>query len=647
MPGTIDVAGFGGGVVLAATAEGLNTDELQLADGVDLGDRGQLISAGLESIYTNIDTAGGAASPLNPIYGIFAALWAADVQCVVAGAQNGGGGHVFARLDPASEGAAVPAGKVDTTFSISLVNPHGHIATFASFPFVKAGVQIRPLLMNVSARLPELPGTVSIGCVVLTFAAGVYTWRFLNQFDTLGTGTIGEFAGGTKAKALFFRVIEAYNNHIFGAGFDNSDVNKDGQNRLMFSNLANPLKWGNDNLIAVGADRDFSDTDAVLVGGVGEIVVALRAALGRLWIGTNRGLHWLQGYGRDSFTTDGLTSVANSLDVIGPNALQEGPDKNLYGCSVRGLWALAGGELQHLYQRLIDPNEHSIGYWDLIWYDASRAAGGYPGRTNADMVWLLSVPSRNQVWVVIPHCNAAAGSGYGTDTVIIKFHTMTGGFTRQTFLGKSFTHGVVVNRSAVNPESILFVHSPVVAVNNNVYVYRFKATPTSSPASAPMSIVAGEYSPFGPDGSGVCRLAYLTLSWENVATLPVVVTLTPFVDQQQLENVVVSVQAAAPGVPADGDLWLDTSNTDTNIGNSVAGAFTPAAGDYILKRWIASWAKWVIVPAGGGEKGTRATIPIAFKPVRGTRIKFAASVAAAGRVAIEVLGQKPKLVDEG
>jgi hypothetical protein len=137
VPETLDVVGFSGGVVLSASAEGLNSDELQLADGADIGDRGQLISAGVESVYTNIDVAGGAANPLNPIYGIFAAIWAADVQCVVAGAQNGGGGHVFARFDPASEGASVPGAKIDATFAISLINPHGHIATFASFPYVK------------------------------------------------------------------------------------------------------------------------------------------------------------------------------------------------------------------------------------------------------------------------------------------------------------------------------------------------------------------------------------------------------------------------------------------------------------------------------------------------------------------------------
>lgn len=639
---TLDVTGFGGGVVLAATAEGLNSDELQQADGADIGDRGQLISAGLESLYTYIDSAGGAVTPLGPIFGIFAAEWGGDIQVLVIGQQNAAGNFVGALFDPSSEPAQVPNAKVTNT-AIAVAIPHGMIATFASFPYVKGGNQIRPVIVNIAPRLPDLP---VVSAFILVWIGGVYTWKQLARYDVLGTGPDGEFAGGTFSQAPIWRVVEAYNNHIFGAGWDASEANRDGPNRLTFSNVANPLKYGNDNGAAVGIDRAFADTDAILIGGSGEIITALRSAKGRLWIGTNRGLHWLQGYGRDSFITDGTTSVANSLDVIGPNALREGPDKNLYGCSSRGLWGMVDGDIQHIYKKLVDPNGHSLGYWDLIWYDATRGAATYPGRTNADLVWLLSVPTLNQLWVVIPFCNAAAGAGFGNDTVIIKFHTNTGGFTRQVFLNRAFTSGVVVKRSALTPDTILFVNSPAAPDANTIFRYRFRATPVSSPASAPMAIVAGEYSPFGPEGSGVCREAFLTLSWENAAALPVVITLTPYVDQQQLENVVVSVQAAAPGAPGDGDLWLDTSNTDPNIGNSVAGAIVPAAGDYILKRWIASWAKWVNVPTGGGEKGTRATIPIAFRPVRGTRIKFGAAVASAGRVAIEVLGQAPKIVAE-
>jgi hypothetical protein len=637
--GTLVIASFAAGVVLAASAEALDVGELQQADGADLGERGQLISAALESVYTNIDVAGGAADPLNPIYGIFAALWAADVQCVVCGAQDGGGGHIFARFDPASEGASVPAAKIDTSFAINLINPHGHIATFATFPYVKAGVQIRPLLMNVSARLPELPGSVSIGCVVLTFAAGVYTWRHIQQYDALGTGLLGEFAGGTKSKFLYFRVIEAYNNHVFGAGFDNSDVNKDGQNRLMFSNLGNPLKWGNDNLLAAGVDRDFSDTDAINIGGAGEIIIALRSSAGRLWIGTNRGLHWLQGYGRDSFITDGTTSIAKSLDVVGPNALQEGPDGILYGCSSRGLWGY-DGEVVHLYKKLVDPNGHSIGYWDLIWYDPAQLAGGYPGRTNADFVWLLSVPELKQLWVVIPHCNATTGAGIGTDTVIIKLHTETGGFTRQVFVGKTFTHGIVVKRSAVSPDTILFVNAPVIPENNVIYRYRYRSTPTANPASAAMTLVFGEYAPFGPNGVGVCRVAYPTLSWESDA-LPIVCQITAFVDGQQVDTFALTVKATAPVAPGDGDLWLDTAGTDTSLGNATAGAVVVASNDYLLKRWSSSWNKWVQVSRAQGMKGSRATIPIAFKPTKGTRVKLTLTVSGTGRSTIESLGLAP------
>jgi hypothetical protein len=630
---------------LAASAEGLNTDELQQADGADIGDRGQLISAGLESFYTYIDAAGGAVTPLGYIFGIFAAEWGSDVQIIVVGEQNGGGNIIVARMDPASEPAQVPNAKVSNS-AIAAFIPHGRIATFAGFPFVKAGVQTRPLIINIASRLPDAIG--SLTAFVLVYNAGVYTLKQLGVYDILGTGNQGEFAGGTFAQPPFWRVVAAYNNHIFGAGFDNSEAAKEGQNRLMFSNIGNPLKWGNDNLAAVGVDRAFSDTDAILVGGSGEIITALRSALGRLWIGTNRGLHWLQGYGRDSFTTDGLSSVANSLDVIGPNALQEGPDKNLYGCSSRGLWTYSTDSgLQHLYRKLVTPDDHSPGYWDLIWFDDTRAAATYPGKTNADLVWILSVPTLNQVWVVIPFCNSAVGSGFGADTVIIKFNVLTGGFTRQIFLNKSFTSGVVVKRTAVNPDTILFVNSPAVPDALTIYRYRFRANAAASPAAAPMTIVAGEYSPYGASGSGVCREAFLTLSWENVAALPIVVTLKPFVDQQQVDTIVLSIQAAAPGAPADGDLWLDTSGTDTNIGNATAGAIIPAAADYLLKRWKASWAKWVIVPTGGGEKGTRATIPVAFTPVRGTRIKFSAAVVSTGRVSIEVLGQEPALVNEG
>jgi hypothetical protein len=47
------------------------------------------------------------------------------------------------------------------------------------------------------------------------------------------------------------------------------------------------------------------------------VITALCTSRGRLWIGTNRGLHYLAGYGRDSFITDGTTPVAKAMDVVG------------------------------------------------------------------------------------------------------------------------------------------------------------------------------------------------------------------------------------------------------------------------------------------------------------------------------------------
>jgi hypothetical protein len=43
--------------------------------------------------------------------------------------------------------------------------------------------------------------------------------------------------------------------------------------------------------------------------------------------------------------------------------------------------------------------------------------------------------------MVIPGVNAAAGNGAGNDTIIIKYHTRSGGFTRQIILGKIWMPG--------------------------------------------------------------------------------------------------------------------------------------------------------------------------------------------------------------
>jgi hypothetical protein len=102
------------------------------------------------------------------------------------------------------------------------------------------------------------------------------------------------------------------------------------------------------------------------------------------------------------------------------------------------------------------------------------------------------------------------------------------------------------------------------------------------------------------------------------------------VDQQQLASISLTIAAVAPVGPADGDLWLDTSGTDANLGNAGSGSLIAATNDYVLKRWRASAAAWQLVP-GAGQKGTRATLPIAITPTRGSRFKVTvACTSAAG-----------------
>jgi hypothetical protein len=645
--GSLVVPGFGGGVVKASSAEAMSTNELQEADGADIGDREQLVSAGLGSFYTYMDPSLGAVTNFAQIFGIAAMLDSADPQLVMVGTDAIPGRYLcLFRFDAVTEGAAVANAKgtrvdLDPTLAGIRMAAHGVLATFASFPYVKAGAQIRPFLVALSARLPYAPSFPPT--MVLVVLAGVYTWKTLDRYDTLGTGPDGEFAGGNLSKPLTFRCIESYNNHVFGAGCDVAVANSDSPNRLMFSNLGNPLKWGNDPGPA-GINRAFNDTDAINIGDAGESILALKASNGKLWIGTNRGLHYLQGFGRDTFKTDGTTGIAESLDVVGPNALEEGPDGILYGVSARGLWAY-NGEVQHLYQKLVDPNGHSAGFWDLLWRDPAALVTDYPGTSNQDFVWLLPVPELDQMWVVIPFCDGTNGFGRGTDTVVIKYHTKTGGFTRQVFAGVAYTHGVVVKRSALWPDTILFTNSPAAAGASTIHRYRYRATQYAIPAAAPMSLTFGEYAPYGPNGVGVNRVAYFTVSWENAGALPITAALTLSVDGQQVDALTLTIGgAAAPVGPANGDVWLDTRGTDTNLGNATAGVLVPLTNDYLLFRWVSSWNKWVQIPRAQGMKGTRATIPIAYIATPGTRVKIRAVFTTTGRLTVESLGIGPQSV---
>lgn len=641
------IPGFGGGVVKSASAEAMQTNELQQADGADIGDREQLISAAVAAAYTNLKDAGGV-NNLAPLFGLWAGLWAQDVQCLLVGKGKDGGAvdrYIVFRFQPDGEPNPVNFASAHVLGAPAAVNVlNGAIATFASFPYVLNAFQIRPVVICIAARSPEDPRH---GCelLVLQFiGAGVYSLRLASYFDSLGTGAGGEFVAGTKSKKLYPRGVCAYNNHIFCWGFENSETTSgDSPARLMFSNLGNPLKWGNDDILAPGVDRDFSDTDAINIGEGGEQITGCLAANGKLWIGTNRGLHYLSGYGRDTFKTDGTTGIAKALDVVGPNGLCEGPDGDLYGCSTRGLWKY-DGQVQHIGGRLIDPKKHSNGYWDLIWSDVTRG-DGWPGRTNADLVWMMTDREHWQVWVVIPFCNATTGAGYGTDTVVIKYSVLTGGFTRQVFVGVAFTAGMRIPRTSLTPETILLANAPSAGGGTSMYRYRYRSTPTAIPASAPMTLTFGEYAPFGPNGRGVNRVCYFTVEWEDGAALPIVAALNMYIDQGLVDTMTLTIGGAVPpAAPADGDVWLDVTGTDFSIGNLSAGVLIPATSDYILFRWKASWGKWVRVPRAQGMKGTRATIPIAYNAAPGTRVKITAAFTSAGRVTIESLGIGPQLL---
>jgi hypothetical protein len=285
----------------------------------------------------------------------------------------------------------------------------------------------------------------------------------------------------------------------------------------MFCNQGNPLKWGNDNQ-GSGAARSYTDSDAIILGDAGEIVRAGLKWNGRLWFGTNRELHYIAGYGRNTFLTDGANPVAKSQNVIGPHTMIEGPDRLLYGVSDQGLWAFDGSTFEPHWRRLVSFDKHSTGWWDLIWTDPSRVVG-YPSRTNQDLVWMAVDWDAEQVIVGIPYCDATAGSGYGLDTVLIKFHIRGGGFTRQVFPGVQYTAAGYHRREAQEREVRLLGTGTAGQVALKRYGYQ--ATPITSPIlpTTLPRVKFGPYLPFGPDGDGVLRRAYLTLAWEAVASL--------------------------------------------------------------------------------------------------------------------------------
>lgn len=649
----LHVPSMAGGVVLTGSSDAQASNELQQCDGFDLGLRGQLAFAKTAQNYFVLNDLQGTPQPQAPLYALGAVQYGSTTPFAVTvglGKDVGGNPRYFFSQVAVDAGVALVPSLIQTAAIAGFTPPTDPLApltitrkpqvTYASFPWVNAsGVQTQAYFVNVGSRAYRANAGDMPGLYVLIYT-GTYNFYPISQFCALGTGTYGSYTGnpgdsalvGTHGTQLKFRGIAMYNNMLFGWGFDNTESTGEGPTRLMFSNLGNPFAWGNDNQAAVGSDRVFADTDAITVGGAGESITGCLASRGKLFIGTNRGLHHLQGYGRDSIQTDGLTGIASSLDVAGPYGLVEGPDGMLYGLSSRGLWRLNttsyfAAPVEHLYQKLVKYDGSSPGYWDLL-----APPGPAPSTGNLDLAWLLSDPVRGQVWIVIPGCDATAGSGAGSDTVIIKYHIAGGGFTRQVLPGVIWYKGTALLRGSAARDHFLIPES----AGGQIVDYGTGSTGTGS-------ITFGEYAPFGPDGEGVCRVCYLVLSWLPTS-LPITGTVTPSVDQRTFPTVNLTVSPTQPVSPSDGDLWVDTSGTDTNLGNATSGSIVVALNDYLVKTWKASWNKWVIIPRSGGAKGSRNGIPIAFTAQKGTRVKIALTLNASDDVQVEGLGLEPSLI---
>ncbi len=421
----------------------------------------------------------------------------------------------------------------------------------------------------------------------------------------------------------------------------------DGPARVMFCNLGNATKWGNDNInpptqTVPETDRQFTDSDAIEFGGSGEHIRAGCVCYGILFFGTNTGLHYVAGNDRDTFVTDGAIPINGAYNTIGPGALIQGPDRKLYGVCDQGLWrvdqAIAPTYVAvPLYQKLRAYDGRSTGYWDLIWTDPTASESDYPGQTNQDLVWMAVDYELNQVLIGIPFCDGTTGAGAGTDTVVIRYQVMldgsVGGFTRQVFFGVTYTAAAYLRRYGSQPETKMVVDGATAEVGRYAY-----GTPAPMPAVLP-AVTFGPYAPFGPDGVGVVRRLYLTLSWVVGATLPLVFDLTLQVDEATVDAPTLTIGPTAPGSPAQGDLWLDTSQTNTSLGNATSSSTVPATGGYLLNTY--NDTQWDQVP-GLGMQGTRATIPIPVTRRNGTRYTLSVdTTVAASRFELEGISVDP------
>lgn len=672
---TLHVPSFGGGAVIAGAPDQRKIDEILEADSFDIGVRGALVAASDVTDYVTLEDADAPAVPWTRLYGLLGVMPGFDATRMLAIGEGVGTdpqaiglpGPAYLLVSFARSGAASPVGSPFTMEDL---------ASYGGVPRVPSteGVVVTGINWPGTWFVPISPGpvttAVAIALVCLgsregfspknNLAHGLYVAiqvvgaasffvAPIEVFNALGTGPDGDgvllaggtFDSGSKSQRLFFRGIIDYNNHVFGWGFDSADTtNGDGPSRVMFCNLGRPLKWGNDNQGAVGADRYFTDSDAVMLGDAGEIVRGAIKLFGKLFFGTNKGLHFIAGYGRDSFLTDGSTPVMKAYNIVGPHALIEGPDKLMYGVSDAGLWSFDGaGTPSPLFQKLVDFAGHSNGWWDFIWTDMSRNPAIYPGTTNQDLVWTAVDWDRQQVLIGIPWCNADSGAGIGNDTIVIKYHVLTGGFTRQVFRGVQFTAVAYSRRQGQTPD-VRFMGTDTPGAMH-VQRYAYKATGLASPVMPTRLPAAtfGPYAPFGADGRGSLKRVYLTIAWESAASLPIRFRITTEWDERQSDSFLLTLGNVAPAGPVVNDLWLDTSLTNGDIGNGVGTAIIQSFPAALLMRW--SGTAWRQLP-GLGSNGERATIRLPLDPRNGTRFTMRAEcLAAAGRFQLEGFGEKP------
>lgn len=618
---------FAGGIVLEGSPDMERGTELEVCDEFDLGARGALVVAsGLEDW---IQLVFGGGSQFSRICAMIPCREdSTGATMAVAGVKAATGDYAVALVD---RGAAVPAvlalARVLTTPTfpggsdpqISMVSyPYAMNETVLGTPYNSAN----QLLVNFGAREGNAIGSgPGLYRVTLDNIGGVATLALvpISSFDALGTGIRSEeFAGGTHGVQLHFRGIFKYGPLVCGFGQGTaSGGSANGDNRLMFSNIARPLKWGRDDTAATG-DRAYRDIDAVIIGAAGEIIRAGVEWRGRGWVGTNRELHWFSGYGVDSFVTDGTRSAFRQ-NVLGPHCLIEGPDTLLHGVGSQGHWVFDGAEFSLEGRRLLRFDGTSNGYWDLI------------TATNQDLVWLMRDDAMQQVWIVIPRCNATLGYGDGTDTVILKYDVRSGGYTRQVHLNRGLTAGCYIPRDAGYPEVRAIADERDLI--RQVKLYGRRPTPATLPIMTPGTPVWRVVrAPGGPEGKATVGWVHLTIGWAQAASLPLVFDLQMIVDDEALETVRLTIGATAPVAPATGAVWMDTSGTDTNLGVGCAGTLVGAHGDYVVKLW--SGRGWLVM--GGGQKGLRGTVSVPFTAAVGTRFALVCTqVTATGRYQIE------------